>query len=61
MAFKVIEYRQLIQILAIFMLVQFFGLLLATVEFNGAPATQVVSDVTFNNTTSIIFLIGYIA
>ena len=48
---KVIEFRQLIQILTMFMIVQFLGLLLATQVFNGATyqeltGAQVMFDLT---------------
>lgn len=61
MAFKVIEYRQLIQILAMFMIVQFFGLLLAAITFSGATLQTVQGSVLFNSYTSILFYIAYIA
>lgn len=60
MALRVIEYRQLIQILAIFMLVQFTGLLLATQVFTGATYQQVTSVQTISNSVNALFYIAYI-
>ncbi len=60
MAFKVIEYRQLIQILAMFMIVQFFGLLLGVVSLSGATLQTVQSAALFNSYTSLLFYIAYI-
>ncbi len=60
MAFKVIEYRQLIQILAMFMVVQFFGLLLATLSLSGATLQEVQGAALFNSFTSVLFYIAYV-
>jgi presenilin-like A22 family membrane protease len=60
-AFKVIEYRQLIQILAMFMIVQFFGLLLAALTFSGATLQSIQSAALFSSYTSVLFYIAYIA
>ena len=40
---KVIEFRQLTQILTMFMIVQFLGLLLATQVFNGATYQEITA------------------
>lgn len=61
MAFKIIEYRQLIQILAMFMIVQFFGLLLAAITFSGATLQAVQGSMLFNSYASVLFYIAYIA
>lgn len=54
-----IEYRQLIQILAMFMIVQFFGLLLATQVFNGLTSQQVSGTQTITTSVNVIFIIAY--
>ncbi len=60
MQFKVIEYRQLVQILVMFMVVQFFGLLLAIMSFSGQSFQQIESMAVFNSYTSALFYIGYV-
>jgi len=56
----VIEYRQLIQILAIFLVVQFAGLLLATQVFTGTTYEQVTSVQTISSSVNALFYIAYI-
>jgi presenilin-like A22 family membrane protease len=57
---RVIEYRQLIQILVMFLVVQFAGLLLATQVFTGANFQQVQSAQTVSSSLNILFYIAYI-
>lgn len=56
-----IEYRQLIQIIAMFCLVQFGGLYLATLVFNGATYAQVHSSQPISSGISIVYYVVYIA
>jgi presenilin-like A22 family membrane protease len=58
--FRVIEYRQLIQILAMFMIVQFVGLLLATQVYTGITYSQVEGVQTVSNSVNVLFYIAYI-
>ena len=61
MQLRVIELRQLLQILAMFMLVQFFGLLLATQVFTGVAYEQVQSvQVISSYSTNLLFYVAYI-
>ena len=60
LALRVIEYRQLLQILAMFMVVQFFGLLLATQVFTGVTFEQIQGAQTVSSTFSALFFIAYI-
>ncbi len=60
MALKVIEYRQLVQILALFMIVQFGGLLLSTLVFNNSTYQQVQSAQVISSPASAVFYIAYI-
>jgi presenilin-like A22 family membrane protease len=60
LALRVIEYRQLIQILAIFLVVQFAGLLLATQVFTGTTYEQVTSVQTISSSVNALFYIAYI-
>ncbi len=60
MALRVIEYRQLLQILAMFMVVQFFGLLLATQVFTGTSFVQVQSAQTVSSSFDALFFIAYV-
>ncbi|MGC8730241.1 MAG: presenilin family intramembrane aspartyl protease [Candidatus Micrarchaeia archaeon] len=60
MADKVVEYRQMIQILVMFMIVQFFGLLLATLVFSGATMQEITSTEVMNSDTEVLFYIAYI-
>ena len=57
---RVIEYRQLIQILSMFLLVQFAGLLLATQVFTGTTYQQVSSIQTVSSSINALFYIAYI-
>ena len=60
MALRVIEYRQLIQILAMFLVVQFAGLLLATQVFTGTTYQQVTGVQTISTSLNALFYIAYI-
>jgi presenilin-like A22 family membrane protease len=60
LAFRVIEYRQLIQILAMFLLVQFAGLLLATQIFTGTTFNEVTGIQTISSSFNVLFYIAYI-
>ena len=64
MGVKIVGYRQMLQILAIFMIVQFFGLFLMTIALNGSVYTQVANSSTssgiFSNTLGILLYAGYI-
>jgi presenilin-like A22 family membrane protease len=61
MPLRVIELRQTLQILAMFMIVQFFGLLLATQLFTGTVYEQVQSvQVISTYSENLIFYIAYI-
>ena len=61
MPLRVIELRQFLQILAMFMIVQFFGLLLATQLFTGLAYEQVQSaQVISSYSENLIFYIAYI-
>jgi presenilin-like A22 family membrane protease len=60
LALRVIEYRQLIQILAIFLVVQFAGLLLATQIFTGITYEQASSVQTISTSFNALFYIAYI-
>jgi len=60
LALRVIEYRQLAQILAIFLLVQFAGLLLATQIFTGAVSIQIQSVQIATTSYNALFYIAYI-
>lgn len=57
---KVIEFRQLIQILTMFMIVQFLGLLLATQVFNGATYQELTGAQVISSPASALFYIVYI-
>ena len=56
MALRVIEYRQLIQILAIFLVVQFAGLVLATQVFTGITYEQVTGVQTISSSLECALL-----
>ncbi len=60
MSVRVIEQRQLIQILAMFMLVQFAGLLLAALLFNGATYQQIASAQVVSSPNEALLFIVYI-
>ena len=60
MALRVIEYRQLLHILVIFMIVQFTGLLLATQVFTGVTGQQATAAQTVSSSFNALFYIGYI-
>ncbi len=60
MALKLIEYRQMVQILVIFMLVQFAGILLATQIFNNQTYASAVSNQISNTPISGLFFVLYI-
>ncbi len=61
MQLRVIELRQFLQILAMFMIVQFFGLLLATQLFTGVAYEQVQSvQVISTYSENLLFYIAYI-
>ncbi|QRF74378.1 hypothetical protein Micr_00923 [Candidatus Micrarchaeum sp.] len=57
---RLIENRQLLGILAMFMIVQFGGLMISTLYFNGATYSEVASAQVANSPTSAFLLIGYI-
>ncbi len=59
---KVIEYRQLLYIIVMFMFVQFFGLLLGIAIFSGevAPLQGQVSQSLFSTPLSLLFYVAYI-
>jgi presenilin-like A22 family membrane protease len=57
---RLIENRQLVGILTMFMIVQFAGIALATLWFNGATYQQITSSQVATGPTNAIFLIGYI-
>ncbi len=60
MGVRVIEGRQLLQILVMFMIVQFAGLFLAALMFNGATYQQVSSAQMVSAPSTALFLIVYI-
>ncbi len=60
LALRVIEYRQLIQIVVMFLIVQFVGLLLATQVFTGITYNQVQSAQVVSSSVNTLFLIAYI-
>ncbi len=60
MGVRVIEGRQLLQILVMFMIVQFAGLFLAALMFNGATYQQVSSTQVASAPSTALFLIVYI-
>lgn len=60
MSVRVIEYRQLLQILTIFMLVQFTGLLLATQVFTGTTYEQLRGVQTVSSSINALFYLAYI-
>ena len=57
---KVIEFRQLVQILTMFMIVQFLGLLLAIPLFNGATYQEIASTEVISSPASALFYVVYI-
>ncbi len=57
---RVIEYRQMVQILVMFMIVQFFGLLLATQWYYGVSPSAVYSSQVVSGVANTIVLIAYI-
>ncbi|MGC8652058.1 MAG: presenilin family intramembrane aspartyl protease [Candidatus Micrarchaeia archaeon] len=57
---RVIELRQLVQILAMFMIVQFFGLLLASQAYSGLSYVQVESAQVISTSASALVYIIYI-
>ncbi|EQD64688.1 Peptidase A22, presenilin signal peptide [mine drainage metagenome] len=62
MSLKVIEYRQLLYIIAMFMFVQFFGLLLGIALFSGEiiSVPSQVSQSFFNSPINLLFYVAYI-
>ena len=60
MSLKLIEYRQLIQIIIMFMIVQFFGLFLAVESFSGLTYQQVQSAQAVSSISSALFYFAYI-
>jgi presenilin-like A22 family membrane protease len=60
LALRVIEYRQLIQVVVMFMIVQFFGLLLATQVFTGVTFQSIQGAQTVSSTFNALFYIAYI-
>jgi presenilin-like A22 family membrane protease len=61
MALRVIEFRQLIQIISMFLIVQFGGLLLATMVFGSASAAQLSSTQVLSTGINVIYYVVYIA
>ncbi|MGC8687145.1 MAG: presenilin family intramembrane aspartyl protease [Candidatus Micrarchaeia archaeon] len=57
---KVVELRQLLQILSMFMIVQFFGLLLAVEAFSGMSYEQVTGAQVISSSASALLYIVYI-
>ncbi|MCL4379552.1 MAG: presenilin family intramembrane aspartyl protease [Candidatus Marsarchaeota archaeon] len=57
---RVIETRQVLQILVIFMIVQFFGLFLASEIYSGATYQQVTTAQVVTSAASALFFIVYI-
>ncbi len=60
MSMRVIELRQLLQILTMFMIVQFAGLLLAALLFNGATYQQIASAQVVTGPNEAVLFIFYI-
>ena len=60
MPLRVIEYRQLVHILTLFLIVQFSGLLLAVQIFNGATFEQIQSAEISSAPITVLFFVGYI-
>ena len=62
LSLKVIEYRQLLYIIAMFMFVQFFGLLLGIALFNGEvlPIPSQQSQSFFSTPLDLLFYVAYI-
>ncbi len=60
MSLRVIETRQVLQILVIFMIVQFFGLFLASEIYSGATYQQVAAAQVITSAASALFFIVYI-
>jgi len=56
---RAIEHRQLAQILAIFLIVQFFGLVLATQVYTGTTAEQIQGAQIASSAVTVLFYIGY--
>jgi len=57
---RLIEYRQLLQIVVMFLIVQFAGLLLATQVFTGITISEVKSAQVVSSSINTVFLIAYI-
>lgn len=57
---RLIENRQLVGILTMFMIVQFAGIFMATLWFNGATYQQITSSQVVSGPTNALLLIGYI-
>lgn len=60
MSLRVIEYRQLTQILVMFMIVQFFGILLATQMFDGVPMIDITGVQIISGAFDVFFYIAEI-
>jgi presenilin-like A22 family membrane protease len=60
MAFKIVGYRQMLQIIIMFMIVQFFGLLLTVLSLSGATYQQIYTNGAFSNTINVLFYGAYI-
>lgn len=60
MSLKAIEYRQLIHIITIFLIVQFFGLFLATQLFNGQTYQSVMFQQISNAPIGSLFMFAYV-
>ena len=57
---RLIENRQLVGILTMFMLVQFAGIALATLWFNGATYQQITSSQIVSGPSNVLLLLAYI-
>ncbi|HUC39065.1 MAG TPA: presenilin family intramembrane aspartyl protease [Candidatus Acidoferrum sp.] len=60
MPLRVIETRQVAQILIMFMIVQFFGLFLASQVFSGATYQQISGAQVVSSSVSVLFYVVYI-
>ena len=60
MPLRTIEYRQMLQILVMFMIVQFAGLAISTLLYNGVGYSQTVANQTISTTSNAFFYVAYI-
>ncbi len=59
MDLRAIEYRQLAQIMSIFLIVQFFGILLATQVYTGTTVQQIQGTQVASSAVTVLFYVGY--